>query len=282
MMVWRQSVSLRVSPSVQVGRLASQFDIVCLQEVFGTNLGGLNSWVLPSHSILPETQSASKYRWLSELVDPVRLYANRTGGMWFAWRVTKSSFVRTERQLFESDSSVPFSNQGITMVELDVSKTFAGKRLVVFGTHFSVLGNNPRKKNLEALEAFVKEHIWKQYLYWLSRQVTGSAGASGGPDAPPSFLADCGMLLLGDFNLDPKRCPQSYRRLCTLGGSAELRDLFLPENNPNYDVQYTQVTQEGKVEKMKRDGTLKRSGNSLFPWEFRGTEDVANVQEFLS
>ncbi|KAL8269873.1 hypothetical protein Esti_006205 [Eimeria stiedai] len=257
----------------QIGRLAAQYDIVCLQEVWGTNLGGLNAMVLPTHSILPETQSGSRLGWLGELVDPVRLYTRRTGGLWFAWRMTKASFVNMHRRLFDPDSRVPFSNQNVTVVELDVSQTFPGKRLVLIGTHFSVLGRKPRSRNLEDLKAFCKQLVWKQYLHWLARQLSGTAGASGGPNAPPSFIADTAVLLLGDFNMDPDKCPRDYGKLCTLGGCAELRDLFAKQNNPNYAAQFTQMSQEGRVELKQPDGSVKYSGNSLFPWPFKGRVD---------
>ncbi|OEH76050.1 endonuclease exonuclease phosphatase domain-containing protein [Cyclospora cayetanensis] len=257
----------------QIGRLAAQFDVVCLQEVWGTNLVGLNSTVLPTHNILPDTQSGSGIPWLGELIDPVRLYTRKTGGLWFAWRLSKCSLLRTERQLFGSDSRVPFSNQNVTVVELDVSNVFRGKRLVLIGTHFSVLGQKPRSHNLDELSRFCKEVVWKQYLHWLARQLAGTAGASGGPNAPPSLVADTAVLLLGDFNLDPIKCPKDYRKLCTLGGCAELRDLFIKENNPNYAAQYTHVSQEGRQEIKRKDGSIQFTGNSLFPWPFQGRVD---------
>ncbi|KAL8445664.1 hypothetical protein Emag_005043 [Eimeria magna] len=252
---------------------AEQYDIVCLQEVWGTNLGGLNAMVLPTHSILPETQSGSRLGWLGELIDPVRLYTRRTGGLWFAWRMAKATFVNMQRHLFDPDSRVPFSNQNITVVELDISRTFPGKRLVLIGTHFSVLGRKPRSRNLEDLKTFCKQLVWKQYLHWLARQLSGTAGASGGPNAPPSFVADTAVLLLGDFNMDPDKCPRDYGKLCTLGGCAELRDLFAKKNNPNYAAQFTQMSQEGRIELKQPDGSVKYAGNSLFPWPFRGRVD---------
>ncbi|KAL8435117.1 hypothetical protein Efla_006338 [Eimeria flavescens] len=257
----------------QIGRLAAQYDIVCLQEVWGTNLGGLNSMVLPTHSILPETQTGSGLGWVAEIVDPIRLYNRRTGGLWFAWRMAKASFVGMQRHLFDEESRVPFSNQNITVVELDVSQTFPGKRLVLIGTHFSVLGRKPRSRNLEDLKLFCKQLVWKQYLHWLARQLSGTAGASGGPNAPPSFIADTAVLLLGDFNMDPTKCPRDYSKLLTLGGCAELRDLFAKENNPNFLAQYTKLSQEGRVELTRPDGSVKYSGNSLFPWPYKGRVD---------
>lgn len=254
----------------QIGRLAAQYDIVCLQEVWGTNLGGLNSKVLPTHSILPETQSGSSFSWLGELLDPLRLYTRKTGGLWFAWRLSKAAFLGVHRLLFDSNSRVPFSNQNVTVLELDVSQTFTGKRLVLIGTHFSVLGTKPRAQNLSDLTAFCKELAWKQYLQWLARQLAGTAGASGGPNAAPSFIADSGVLLLGDFNLDPTKCPRDYKRLLSLGGCAVLRDLFTKNHNPNFEAQYTRMSQEGRHQVRKPDGSIKYTGNSLFPWPFRG------------
>lgn len=257
----------------QIGRLAAQYDIVCLQEVWGTNLGGLNSMVLPTHSILPETQSGSRLGWVGEIIDPVRLYTRETGGLWFAWRMAKARFLGMQRHLFDSETRVPFSNQNITAVELDVSNTFPGKRLLVVGTHFSVLGKRPRNHNIEELKAFCKQLVWKQYLHWLARQLSGTAGIRADANAAPSFVADTAFLLLGDFNLDPDKCPRDYKKLVTLDGCAEMRDLFVKKNNPNYSVQYTTVSQEGRKETIRSDGSIKYSGNSLFPWPFKGRVD---------
>lgn len=233
--------------------------------------------VLPTHSILPETQSGSNLGWIGEIIDPIRLYTRKTGGLWFAWRMAKAKFLGMQRQLFDSASRVPFSNQNVTVVELDISSTFPGKRLVLIGTHFSVLGKKPRSHNLDELKVFCKQLAWKQYLHWLARQLSGTAGASGGANAPPSFIADTAVLLLGDFNLDATRCPRDYKKLSTLGGCAEMRDLFAKENNPNYAAQYTEMSQEGRQEIRRSDGTIKYKGNSLFPWPFQGEKLAPRV-----
>ncbi|PHJ25159.1 endonuclease exonuclease phosphatase family protein [Cystoisospora suis] len=258
-----------------IGRLAAQYDIVCLQEVWGTNMGAMNAQVLPTHSILPETQTGSKVGWIGEMVDPVRFYMKKTGGLWFAWRRSKCSFISMAREYFPSQAQVPMSNQNITAVELDVSNVFPEHRLVVINTHFSILGTSPRRVNTQTLGKFVKELAWKTYLLYLGRQKDAGVSATANltdPDTSPSFLSDVSVLLCGDFNLDMERAPGGYRKLKTLYGSATMRDLFLPQHNPNYAVQYTYYSQEAQSVKQKKHGTQLK-GNSLFPWPFKGRVD---------
>ncbi|PFH34158.1 endonuclease/exonuclease/phosphatase family protein [Besnoitia besnoiti] len=259
----------------EIGRLSTQYDVTCLQEVWGANVAAMNAYVLPTHSILPETQSGSRFSCVGELIDPVRFFFNKTGGLWFSWRRSKCALISMARHYFPSGSQVPFSNQNVTAIELDVSPVFPNHRLVVLNTHFSVLGLEPRRQNLDALKTFIKELAWKAYLLYLGRQLDAgidTANSLAGPKVPPSFLKDVSVLLCGDFNIDPDRTPRQYRRLTTLDGDAVFRDLFLPENNPNYPHQYTYFTQETLIE-MKKKHSVSRKGNSLYPWPFRGRVD---------
>nr|CEL69859.1 TPA: endonuclease/exonuclease/phosphatase domain-containing protein, putative [Neospora caninum Liverpool] len=258
-----------------VGHLAAQYDIACLQEVWGTNMAAMNAHVLPTHSILPQTQSGSRFPCVGEMIDPLQFYWKKTGGLWFAWRRSKCAFISMASHYFPSGSQMPFSNQNVTAVELDVSPVFPKHRIIVLNTHFSILGVKSRRVNLESVRKFIKELAWKAYLLSLGRQYDAGINAMkslSDPDVAPSFLPDVSMLLCGDFNIDSDRSPRQYRRLKTMDGDVVMRDLFLPEHNPNHAYQYTYFTQETFTEKKKKHSVL-RKGNSLYPWPFKGRVD---------
>ncbi|ESS34988.1 endonuclease/exonuclease/phosphatase family protein [Toxoplasma gondii ARI] len=258
-----------------IGRLAAQYDIACLQEVWGTNMAAMNAHVLPTHSILPQTQSGSRFPCVGEIVDPLQFYWRKTGGLWFAWRRRKCAFISMASHYFPFGSQMPLSNQNVTAVELDVSPVFPKHRLIVLNTHFSILGVESRRVNLESVRKFIKELAWKAYLLFLGRQYDAGINAMenlSDLDVAPSFLPDVSMLLCGDFNIDPDRSPRQYLRLRTLDGDVVMRDLFLPEHNPNHAYQYTYYTQETLTEKKKKHSVL-RKGNSLYPWPFKGRVD---------
>ncbi|CBZ55133.1 putative endonuclease/exonuclease/phosphatase domain-containing protein [Neospora caninum Liverpool] len=140
-----------------VGHLAAQYDIACLQEVWGTNMAAMNAHVLPTHSILPQTQSGSRFPCVGEMIDPLQFYWKKTGGLWFAWRRSKCAFISMASHYFPSGSQMPFSNQNVTAVELDVSPVFPKHRIIVLNTHFSILGVKSRRVNLESYTYFTQE-----------------------------------------------------------------------------------------------------------------------------
>eukprot|EP00921_Rhytidocystis_pertsovi_P025543 GHVQ01041204.1.p1 GENE.GHVQ01041204.1~~GHVQ01041204.1.p1 ORF type:complete len:581 (-),score=116.43 GHVQ01041204.1:616-2358(-) len=255
----------------KIGQLAKRYDLVCLQEVWGTHMSCLNNAVSATHSILPGTEScASRSGWLSEMVDPVRLFYNQVGGLWFAWRRNKLEWRSMDKQHFDGPGQVPFSNQNVTVIEYGGVGDLHGTRLMVFNTHFSVFGGEARKSNVKAVEKFLRLALWKVYLHRLayppSRSKKDAVGMGEEVMEEPNVLTDISILLLGDFNVDLNRSPKAYKALHTLNSTAKMRDLFLPSNNRLYDHQDTYCTQEMDVRE-------KQTGNSLFPWPFHGRVD---------
>ncbi|KAF8822004.1 endonuclease/exonuclease/phosphatase family protein [Cardiosporidium cionae] len=224
----------------------------------------MNKAVTATHSILPSLQETSRFGWVNEIVDPVRLYLKKTGGLWFAWRRAKIKFKYIDCLPFPAAGQVPLSNQNVTVIELDLDKVFTGKRLLLFCTHFSTFSNVARESNLQTLRQFISSTLWKFYVQQLLDEQHFQKKASN--DTATAALQNTAVLLCGDFNLDPHLSPAAYSRLRSLDGRAKMRDLFTKRENPEFSTQTTYFSQENSFEEDCK-------GNSLFPWPFKGRID---------
>eukprot|EP01070_Trichotokara_eunicae_P012884 Trichotokara_eunicae@DN9896_c0_g1_i1.p1 len=109
-----------ISRADRIGKLGADYDLVFLQEVWGTGLGSMVSHFKEDHEILDDLQPSTRFWILNELLDPLKVFWRRTGGIMISWRKNMFRKRESERRHFNVTSAVPFSNQNVTFVEFDI------------------------------------------------------------------------------------------------------------------------------------------------------------------
>uniref|UniRef100_A0A0G4GCI9 Endonuclease/exonuclease/phosphatase domain-containing protein n=1 Tax=Chromera velia CCMP2878 TaxID=1169474 RepID=A0A0G4GCI9_9ALVE len=262
----------------KIAELCAAHDLCCLQECWGAAQDTLNKGVEDQHAILDVHKSCGWFGCLNDLIDPIRFFASKTGGLYFSWRKSILENLDVERRAFGEQN--PLSNQNVTCMLLDAERLFPGVRLLVFNTHFTLLGADKRAENIRTLRGFVEERVLKEYE------------AMGQPES--GRLGKLAVFVIGDMNISETHQPRQWARLASLEGCAVMRDLFAPENNPSHPTHSSSkekkkgakegkeeapekktVTQEGRDEKFK-------TGNSMFPFAFKGRVDFVFVLDSIS
>lgn len=146
--------------------------------------------------------------------------------MYSAWRRSIGSCIENVKRDFRTANFL--SNQGVTATMLDVSTKWPKKRILILNSHLTISSNEGRAENLVTIRSLLQDMIWKDYIE------TGCINLS--------------ILLVGDFNIDPKLQKGLYRWMTSMGGRAIIRDLWLPENNPLHPSISTEEIPEEQIE----------------------------------
>jgi hypothetical protein len=80
--------------AAKIGKLASNYDLVVLQEVWGSRVDLLQAPLINTHQIAPENTSWNIFGFGASILDSVRFYLKRNGGLYFAnSKVLKSPYI---------------------------------------------------------------------------------------------------------------------------------------------------------------------------------------------
>jgi len=189
----------------RVGQYAKDKDIIVLQEVWGSHMDRLQRELEVTHHILPGSGSRSLYGYGSRLLDPVRFWINKTGGLWFAQIKNISVLFHSKHTFTVSES---WSMKGVQAVLLDMNNIWPEKYLLIFNTHLDPNSQMNRSDQLVEIHHFINRTIvdLKKFQHAF----------------PQTFsFANCGVLLVGDFNV-ASSWKDDYQELTTLFKARDL------------------------------------------------------------
>jgi len=170
------------SRASDIGKFIKDQDVIALQEMWGSNVYPLETQLEPTHQILTENKTTSYNGWGGTMLDSVKFFYCKNGGLWFSCR-KNSQILYTNQQTF--NISQTWSFKGIKAVLLDLYEFWGGtKSLLVFNTHLDPYDQNNIKLQLTQIYAFIG-----QTLVSIKEKF---------PNFDPS---SCGVILCGDFNI---------------------------------------------------------------------------------
>jgi hypothetical protein len=79
--------------AAQIGQFASQWEIVSLQEMWGSNVDKVQAPLDRTHQIPSEYQSVSLFGLGASIFDTARFYLGGTGGLWTAVKKVRERLV---------------------------------------------------------------------------------------------------------------------------------------------------------------------------------------------
>jgi len=205
-------------------------DFIVLQEMWGSNVDKIVNEIYNTHTILPRHQSRNFGGYLPTVLDTLRYYWNKNGGLWFSCK--NELHIKYNNQYTYTISGTK-SNKGIFVCLLDISPYWENQRhLIIFNTHLDP-SHFPIQQSgqLKELQYFIAESLKDVFSKFPNMQTK-----------------DCSVLIFGDFNLGQNS--NLYLEIQNLF-NGHLRDLF------------AEKVKEGKTEA----GNTFEHANSYNPWE---------------
>jgi len=193
----------------EIGKLASQYDLVGLQEMWGSNVDEVERALINTHGVRNDNLSWSlPGSWFQNVINPAKFWWTSTGGLWFAHHL---SLPIVHEARIRYGTSATKSGKGAQLTVVDLSSRWSSiKRLAIFNTHLDPHNiNHSQEMQIAELTNFMQHQV-ELVLSIRPRD--------------PSQLA---IIVLGDFNISPTQ-KTMYNSLRTLGGWInEGRDLHL-------------------------------------------------------
>eukprot|EP01137_Pigoraptor_chileana_P021848 Opistho-2@86054 len=211
----------------RIGKAASQFDIVALQEMWGSDADVVEGSIKDSHSIVERNKShfgVLGTGWFATAFNAYNFNKLRNGGLYFASRHALP--VVWERHLnFAANAGEEGIFKSLSIVLVNMDALWPKKHLLILNTHLhspqpygdSEQRRAQRKEVRDALIAIQEEEKYPDGFLWSS----------------------CGVMYMGDFNTacHKREIPEEYtaeylETLTSFVPSMPLRDLYL-ETNPD-------------------------------------------------
>jgi len=192
----------------EIGKLASQYDLIGLQEMWGSNVDEVEKALRSTHGIRNDNASWSlPGSWFQNVINPAKYWWTSTGGLWFAQHL---SLPIVHEARIRYGTSCTKSGKGAQLTVVDVSSRWSSiTRLAIFNTHLDPRNvNHSQEIQIAELSNFIQHQV----------EVLLSVR--------PYDSSQLAVVILGDFNISPKQ--ELYKSLRTLGGYIhEGRDLHL-------------------------------------------------------
>jgi len=191
-----------------IGELASQCDLIVLQEMWGANVDEIQKKLKETHRIRTGNESWSlPGSWFQNVINPTLFYLFATGGLWLAHHVSLP-IVYTANHQYQTSSTKSGKGVQLTVVDLSIKWPKSHlSRLAIFNTHLDPFNkNHSQEKQISELATFIYTQMQRLLCY------------------RPRRASKIAILLTGDFNITPH--DPLYRLLLSLDGLAiSARDL---------------------------------------------------------
>jgi endonuclease/exonuclease/phosphatase family metal-dependent hydrolase len=202
-----------------IAQIAKKYDIVVLQEVWGTAIDNIEQQLVNTHQI-PSSYLSWSYFGLGDYINTVRYYVLGNGGLYFA---AKHDFPIIYHDGVTFTNSKTKSRKGVHVSVLDMDSRWKGRYLCIFYTHLDPFNDDDVQfKQLDE----VKEFMLRTFETLLKDKVQS--------------IENMSVLLVGDLNIYSGS--DDYDRIFKIFGN--IRDL---------NHEYT------RANKLKEKGTFGKS-----------------------
>jgi len=189
--------------------------------MWGSQVYPLQAPLESTHTILDENKSwAPLGAWSGSVLDSIRFYMNKNGGLWFACRNNIPVVYTVKHQFSVSESS---SGKGAQLLVLDMKNYWGDNMMLLLcNTHLDPTNIENQKKQLREIYQFIGE-----VLHSLNNHVSNFSAKQAA------------FLLCGDFNISSSEAmysqdiPQIFQN-----GVVDLYNEYISKNGIKEDYTY--------------------------------------------